>query len=134
MPIEANNDIAGSNEALGRHIHKLRTTRGLGLRATARTAGVDPTWLARLEQGLYTSPDARGIAKVARALGVDVEEFYAVAGLSDGRGLPGFAPYLHAKYGLPDNAVQQLESYFELLNDKYHPKGGTNVDDHRHTA
>ncbi|MDQ1741427.1 MAG: hypothetical protein QOE53_3079, partial [Pseudonocardiales bacterium] len=41
-----------------------------------------------------------------------------VAGLSDGQGLPGFAPYLRAKYDLPDDAVKQLEAHFQLLNDK----------------
>ena len=47
--------------ALGTHVHRLRQERGLGLRQAARAAGVDPTWLSRLEQGLYTAPDARSV-------------------------------------------------------------------------
>jgi transcriptional regulator with XRE-family HTH domain len=109
--------------AMGEHIRRLRATQGLGLRETARKAGVDPTWLSRLEQGVYVSPDPRSIGKVARALDVDVEELYVVAGLATGQGLPGFAPYLRAKYDLPAEAVAQLEAHFQLLNEKYQPKG-----------
>ncbi|MFL6163279.1 MAG: helix-turn-helix domain-containing protein [Jatrophihabitantaceae bacterium] len=119
--------------ALGIHVHRLRQGRGLGLRQAARAAGVDPTWLSRLEQGLYTAPDARSVMKVARGLGVDVEEFYVIAGLSDGHGLPGFAPYLRAKYQLPDEAIGQLESHFRLLADKYQ-KVADHADDNRDAA
>jgi hypothetical protein len=72
---------------------------------------------------VYASPDPRSIGKVARALEVDVEELYVVAGLSTGQGLPGFAPYLRAKYDLPAEAVAQLEAHFQLLNEKYQSKG-----------
>lgn len=116
-------DIAARNEELGHYINKKRLTKGLGLRETARTARVDPTWLMRLEQGHYTSPDPRNLMKVARALEIDVEDLYAIAGLTSGTGLPGLAPYLRAKYDLPDDAVTQLEAHFELLNAKYQPKG-----------
>jgi transcriptional regulator with XRE-family HTH domain len=86
---------------------------------------VDPTWLSRLEQGVYANPDLRSVARVAKAYEIDVEELYVVAGLSSGRGLPGFAPYLRAKYELPADAVAQLEAHFELLNAKHLEKGGT---------
>src|SRR4051794_9455832 len=110
---------------LGRHIHRLREAQGLRLREAARKAGVDPTWLSRLEQGVYTSPDQRSLVKVAQGLGTDIEEFYVVAGLTTGEGLPSFTPYLRAKYDLPEDAVAQLEAHFDLLNEKYNEKGGT---------
>jgi hypothetical protein len=65
---------------------------------------------------------------------VDVEELYVVAGLSDGQGLPGFAPYLRAKYDLPDDAVKQLEAHFQLLNDKHQEKGGSDASDNLNPA
>lgn len=110
--------------ALGAHITRLRYAQGMSRRETARQAGVDSTWLARLEQGVYTSPNLRAVGKVARVLGVDVEELYVVAGLSTGKGLPSFTPYLRAKYDLPSDAVAQLEAHFQLLNEKYQAKGG----------
>jgi len=126
MPI-VNHEEARGYRSLGIYLQRLRQERRLGLREAARTAGVDPTWLLRLEKGVYVTPNTRGIAKVAKGYGVDVEELYIVAGLSDGRGLPGFAPYLRAKYALPDDAISQLESHFALLNDKY--QGGVDHDD-----
>jgi transcriptional regulator with XRE-family HTH domain len=121
-------------QALGQHIKQLRTSQGLSLREAGRRAGVDPTWWGRLEDGLYVSPDPRGISKVARALGVDAEELFVVAGLSTGHGLPSFTPYLRAKYDLPPHAVAQLEAHFELLNEKYQSKGETDDRNHRGAA
>lgn len=121
-------------EALGEHLLRLRQRLGWKLRPAAREAGVDPTWLSRLEHGVYASPDPRAVAKVARAYSVDVEELYIVAGLSSGRGLPGFAPYLRAKYELPTEAVAQLEAHFELLNAKYRPEGEFHDHNHHNTA
>lgn len=111
-------------QALGEHIKRLRRAQGLGLREAARRAQVDPTWWSRLEEGRYVSPDARMIGKVARALGVEVEELYLVAGLSSGRKLPTLSPYLRAKYDLPPEAIAQLEAHFELLSERYQQKGG----------
>lgn len=33
--------------------------------------------------------------------------------------LPALAPYLRVKYDLPEQAVDQLQDYFELLSAKY---------------
>ena len=120
--------------ALGAHITRLRNAQGLSRRETARRANVDATWLARLEQGTYASPNLRAVGKVARVLGVDVEELYVVAGLSTGKGLPSFTPYLRAKYDLPPDAVAQLEAHFELLNEKYQTKGGADARNHYRAA
>jgi transcriptional regulator with XRE-family HTH domain len=120
--------------ALGAHIIRLRTVQGLSRRETARRADVDATWLARLEQGTYASPNLRAVGRVARVLEVDVEELYVVAGLSTGKGLPSFTPYLRAKYDLPPDAVAQLEAHFELLNEKYHAKGDDDARNNYHAA
>ena len=87
-----------------------------------------------MEQGNYGSPDLRAVGKVARVLGVDVEELYVVAGLSTGKGLPSFTPYLRAKYDLPPDAVAQLEAHFQLLNDKYQAKGDDDGRNNYHAA
>jgi hypothetical protein len=53
-------------------------------------------------------------------------DLYVLAGYGGSETLPGFAPYLRAKYDLPPEAISQLEAHFELLNQKYHSerKGG----------
>ena len=49
-------------------------------------------------------------------------DLYLEAGFGDARGLPGFGPYLRAKYHLPDEAIAQLEAHFALINEKYRAK------------
>ena len=105
---------------LGAYIQQLRLERNLSVRALAARAKVDASWLSRLEHGRYTSPDARSLWRIARALDVEVADLYLEAGFGDAHGLPGFAPYLRAKYQLPQEAVAQLVAHFALINEKYH--------------
>ena len=49
-------------------------------------------------------------------------DLYLEAGFGDAHGLPGFGPYLRAKYHLPPDAVAQLEAHFALINEKYHSR------------
>ena len=123
MPTFDDTNSQKRNQALGEHIKRLRISQGLSMREAGRRGGVDPTWWSRLEEGRYESPHARMIGNVARALGVDVEELWAAAGLATGHRLPSFSPYLRAKYDLPPEAIAQLEAHFELLSDKYQRKG-----------
>jgi transcriptional regulator with XRE-family HTH domain len=104
---------------LGAYVKELRTERGLSIRSLAAQAGVDWSWLAKVERGRYGSPDARSLWRVARALEVETADLYLEAGFGDAHGLPGFRPYLRAKYHLPPEAIAQLEDYFTFINDKY---------------
>ncbi|MFL6139621.1 MAG: helix-turn-helix domain-containing protein [Frankiaceae bacterium] len=122
------NRVVNNSQLLATRIRQLRTAAGLSVRALAVAAGVDFSWIARLERGEYRSPDPRCLARLARALGVEPAELYSTAGYDDG--LPGFAPYLRAKYELPDEAVRQLEGFFELINERYQRQEGG--DDARH--
>jgi transcriptional regulator with XRE-family HTH domain len=116
-------------KSLGEYIHRLRRARKLTVRGLASTAQVDPTWLSRLEHDRYGSPGAARLYRLARALDVEVHDFYVACGYEDEQpGLPGFAPYLRAKYDLPDDAIQQLEAHFELINAKYQSKQGDHHD------
>jgi transcriptional regulator with XRE-family HTH domain len=105
---------------LGAYVQQLRLDRTLSVRGLAARAKVDYSWLSRLEHGRFASPDARSLWRIARALDVEVADLYLEAGFGDAHGLPGFGPYLRAKYQLPDEAVAQLEAHFALINEKYH--------------
>jgi len=98
-------------------LRRLRERQGLSIRGLAEAADVDATWVSRLERGVYSKPDARLIRTVADALGVAPSQLFAAAGYEDEKQLPQFAPYLRAKYDLPEEAVAQLEAHFNLFND-----------------
>lgn len=112
-------NVNNEMERLGKHVRQLREAEGLSVRGLAARAQVDATWLSRLEHSTYASPDPRSLYKLARALDIEVAELYLTAGYSDGRGLPGFAPYLRAKYDLPPEAIDQLAAHFELIQERY---------------
>jgi transcriptional regulator with XRE-family HTH domain len=100
-------------------VQQLRLERAFTVRGLAARAKVDFSWLSRLERGRFASPDARSLWRIARALEVEVADLYLEAGYGDAHGLPGFAPYLRAKYHLPDEAIRQLQEHFALINEKY---------------
>lgn len=104
---------------LGTYVREVRTERGFSLRGLAAAAGVDAAWLSRLEHGMYSSPDPRHLHQLARVLEIEVSDLYLAAGYQGGEGLPGFTPYLRAKYDLPEEAIRQLEDYFDFLHQRY---------------
>lgn len=106
---------------LGAYVQRLREERNLSMRALATLAKVDFSYVSRLERGKVGAPTARQLWKIARALEIEVADLYTEAGLGNSTGLPGFAPYLRAKYHLPDEAIAQLQAHFDLVNAKYHP-------------
>jgi transcriptional regulator with XRE-family HTH domain len=112
--------VSEASARLGIYVQQLRLERALGVRGLAARAKVDASWLSRLEHGRIASPDARSLWRIARALDVEVADLYLEAGFGDAHGLPGFGPYLRAKYHLPPDAVAQLEAHFALINEKYH--------------
>jgi len=110
---------AHNTRELGRLVRASRRERGLSIRQCAALAGVDATWLSRLERGDYGSPHPRHLRALACALRLELTELYHAAGYQGGESLPKLEPYLRAKYDLPEDAVEQLAAHFELLANKH---------------
>lgn len=108
---------------LGDQLRKYRQEANYSVRQLARLAEVDPTWLSKVERGIYRSPDPRRLYRLAQALNIETADLYLEAGYGDPRGLPGLAPYLRAKYDLPPEAIAQLQAHFELFEAKYKDDG-----------
>jgi transcriptional regulator with XRE-family HTH domain len=119
---DMNSTKDGRMAELGEHVRALREAKNLSVRGLAAQAGVDATWVSRIERGVYSSPDPRYLLRLAQALEVEVEELYEDAGFTGG--LPAFSPYLRAKYDLPQEAIDQLEAHFELINEKFQASKG----------
>lgn len=102
----------------------LLTTRrqalGLTQAQLAAQLGVTRPYLSRLERGEYSHPSGRVLAQLARWLTIPIEDLYAITGYALPRDLPGFSPYLRAKFAdWPEQALQELESFHGFLKDKY---------------
>jgi transcriptional regulator with XRE-family HTH domain len=104
---------------VGQYLKRLRVSKGLSVRGLAATAKVDAAWLSKVERGIYASPGPRELWRLAQALDVETADLYLEAGYGDAHGLPGFTPYLRSKYDLPDEALEQLQAHFDLINEKY---------------
>jgi transcriptional regulator with XRE-family HTH domain len=108
-----------NNPELGDAIRKAREDKGLSQRQLGKASGVDYSNISRIENGERSAPDVATLQRLARTLDVDVEDFYALAGYLMPEGLPELAPYMRAKYDLPNEAAEELERYFARLQKRY---------------
>lgn len=115
-------DLPELSAALRAH----RSRAGMTVRQLAQKSGLTSSTLSRLETGQIETPRPEHLQRLARALDVDIEDLYAVAGYLMPEGLPELRPYLRAKYGLPDQAARQLDEYFQALRDKWNQQEATN--------
>lgn len=106
-------------EELGRAVRQAREHKSATLRGVAEQTGLGHEWIAKLEQGLIAKPDPKKLQKLASALDVELEDFYALAGYLAPSGLPELKPYLRAKYDLPEPAAAELDDYLRRMQAKY---------------
>lgn len=68
-------------ERFGERIRRLRTEKGLGLRAMAKKVDISATYLSRIETNEEKSPPAEKVIKaLARELGDDFDTLMGLAG------------------------------------------------------
>jgi transcriptional regulator with XRE-family HTH domain len=105
---------------LGEFLHSARMERGLSSRALARMTFMNDVSILRLEQGAVAAPAPDKLVRISEALGLDMADVFALAGYAAPTQLPTWRPYLRAKYAeLPVQAVDELESFFGYLKNKY---------------
>lgn len=69
------------SETLGDRLKRVRSSRGLGLRATASKAGISATYLSRVENNLETSPPSEEkIRALADVLQDNFDDLMQLAG------------------------------------------------------
>lgn len=105
--------------ALGEYIRGQREALGISQRRLATRVGIHHSYLARMEAGDYAQPAPAVLHRIAEALDLDPEDLFALAGHVIPHELPSFAPYLRAKYDIPDQAARELADYFRYLSERY---------------
>lgn len=66
-------------ERFGRKIRELRLKKQMTQRELAKQAGIDVTYISKLERGQFAPPSERVIRRMAQALECDYEELMLVA-------------------------------------------------------
>jgi transcriptional regulator with XRE-family HTH domain len=86
----------------------------------------------RLERGEILTPQPDTLKALATALDLSVTDLFALAEWLPERELPNFRPYLRAKYKeLPEEAVAEMEAFFERLAKKHGMQGPADGEDER---
>jgi transcriptional regulator with XRE-family HTH domain len=118
-------DMASNLKALGKLIARERERQGLSLETLGNAAGGTRATIMRLERGEFGRPDPEKLQRIARALDLDVEDVFALAGYIPSDALPNFGPYLEAKWSdeLSASARKELERHFNRLRKKPQSRG-----------
>ncbi len=104
---------------LGEYVRARRLAQGMTLQDASDRSGVDRSYWSRLETGEYQTPNPRFLIAMARALDIESEDLYALAGYAVPNKLPEFVPYLRAATPLPPEAIRDLEKYYAQLRAYY---------------
>jgi transcriptional regulator with XRE-family HTH domain len=98
-----------------RQRHAETDPAAFSLRRVAERAGIEPTWLSRIERGLVPPPGEESIRRLAAVLDLDADVLLALAGKvsSDLRQVILQRPELFARLiremkSLPDHAILRL--------------------------
>lgn len=70
--------VTPTNEALGRAVRALRTSKGFSQEELAHRSGLHPTYISGIERGLR-NPTWRSLGRVCEALEVRMSELAALA-------------------------------------------------------
>jgi HTH-type transcriptional regulator, competence development regulator len=71
--------MTGGREKFGTFIRREREAKEIGLRAMARTIGVSPTYLSKVERDEFLPPAEDKVKKIAEILDLDADELLALA-------------------------------------------------------
>jgi transcriptional regulator with XRE-family HTH domain len=97
-------------------IRTARKRKHLSLRTLGWQAGVDPSWLNRVEGGEYRDPARDRLARIAELLDIPPERMDRLTGQTMGDTLPGMRTYFRAKYDdLTPEQIERIERYVERL-------------------
>jgi transcriptional regulator with XRE-family HTH domain len=118
--------------ALAQLLRERRAELGYSIRQVAGRADINLATIVRLERGEILTPQPDTLKALAAALELSVTDLFALAEWLPEGELPNFRPYLRAKYKeLPEEAVAEIEAFFERLAKKHGMQGPANGEDER---
>ena len=72
--------LQARNSIFGERVRSLRETQGIGLREFAKSIGISPTYLSKIERGELVPPIEDKVRAMAKALGQNEDELLALTG------------------------------------------------------
>ena|SRR5580700_2258682 len=109
---------AQDKKQLAAVVRHYRQARGLGVREVSRSLNVNPGWLGRIESGHLKQPSFERLQALADVLEAPANELFVAAGYQPSA-LPELRPYFRAKFGMGDEAVEDIERYVRRIKKRY---------------
>jgi len=107
---------------LGKYLKELRKEQGLSIRSVAKSCGIAPSHLAKIELGdTFKTIGIGTLVKFSKFYGIPVSSLLKEAGFIDSHesDLPELAQYLRAKYQLSFQAIRDMVMAKEIVDKKY---------------
>lgn len=104
---------------LGTLLLRSRERQGLSLRGLAERAGVDFSWLVRIEQGKFTTPAPDRLARVSEALGLDPARVDKASHNYLADSLPSVQTYFRSKEKASPEEIAEIEAAISKIHAKY---------------
>lgn len=107
---------------LGKYLRELRKEQGLSIRRVAKSCGLAPSHLGKIEVGdTFKTIGIETLVKLSKFYGIPVSAMLKEAGLIDSHesDLPELAQYLRAKYQLSPQAIRDMAMAKEIVDKKY---------------
>lgn len=118
--------------SLAKVLREQRARLHLSMRQVEAQSGVNSATIVRLERGSILTPQPETLKALAAALDLSVSDLFAIADWVPATELPTFRPYLRAKYNqLPEEAVAEMEQFFDRLAKRHGAQGPANREDER---
>ena len=121
MPISRKN-ISYEITKLGEYLRELRKEQGLSIRSVAKSCGMAPSHLAKIEAGdTFKTIGVETLVKLSKFYGIPASAMLKEAGFIDSHedDLPELAQYFRAKYHLSPQAIRDMEMAKDVVDKKY---------------
>lgn len=112
---------------LGEYIRSARNEAGLSIRQLASLAGMNHSYLVKIETDQNDSPSADVLQRIAEVLEIDASELLAFVGVKPSSILPPATVYFRKKFGMSEAEAIEATRLIEQFTNKN--RGG---DDEQH--
>jgi transcriptional regulator with XRE-family HTH domain len=114
----------GDTPTLGDRLRAARAEAGLSIRELARLAGINYSYLSKLESDQNDNPSADKLQRLAGVLDIDPAELLGYIGVEPSGTLPPPRVYFRRKYGVSEQDAEELSRIIESYTKQRKPQGG----------
>jgi transcriptional regulator with XRE-family HTH domain len=113
---------------LGERLQAARAEAGLSIRELAALAGINYSYLFKLESDQNVNPAAEKLRRLADALEIDPYELLQHIGVESSHALPPAKVYFRRRYGFSEDEADEVTKIIERFRSEHKVQGGEDHD------